>query len=211
MTRARKQFPREVALGMAHELGNMLGALQLRLQILRQNPACRKAQGRNLEAMARILEEANDLVQRVQALGMGTPLSRSTSGEAPLVNVKRTVAEAIQLAGDGLRLRARRAGVQLRIQQALGRLPDVPGAPEDIRRTLVGLLIGAGQSFPKGGTIRVVGRKAADAVILRIEAARGTQPVRGRGQASRPLELRLPRAAPKPGRSRSAASQHRGD
>jgi signal transduction histidine kinase len=197
MTRARKQFPGQVALGMAHEIGNFLGALSLRLQILQQNPACRKAQARNLDAMARILEQANDLVQRVQALGMETPLPRSTSGEPPLVNVQRTVAEAIQLAGDGLRLRARRAGAQLRIEQAPGRLPDVPGAAADIRRALVRLLIGAGQSFPNGGTIRVVGRKAADAVILRIQPGRGT--------------LRLPRAAPKPRRSRSAARQHRGD
>jgi signal transduction histidine kinase len=211
MTRPRKQFPGEVTLGMAHEIGNMLGALQLRLQILQQNPACRKAQGRNLDAMARILDEANDLVQRVQALGMATPLPRSTSGEPALVNVQRTVAEAIQLAGNGLRLRARRAGVQLRIEQALGRLPDVPGAPSDIRRLMVRLLIGAGKSFPKGGTMRVVGRKSDAAVILRIVPARGTQLARGRGQASLPLELRLPRAAPKPRRSRSAASQHRGD
>lgn len=209
MTRPRKQVPGEVALGMAHEIGNLMGALSLRLQILQQNPACRETQGRNLDAMSRILDEAQNLLQRVRALGKETPTSRSSPGEPPLVNVQRTVAEAIQLAGNGLRLRARRAGVQLRIEQALGRLPDVPGAPADIRRTLVRLLIGAGQSFPKGGTIRVVGRKAADAVILRIEAGRGTQPVRGR--ASRPPELRLPRAAPKPRRSRSGAGQHRGD
>jgi hypothetical protein len=208
MTRPRKQVPGEVALGLAHEIGNLLGALQLRLQIVQQNSVCRETQGRNLDAMSRILDEAQDLLQGVQALGTVTPPSRSAPGEPALVNVERTVAEAIQLAGSGLRLRARRSGVQLQIEQALGRLPDVPGTPADIRRTLVRLLIGAGRSFPNGGTIRVVGRRAADAVILRIEAARGTQAVRGR---ARPLELRLPRAAPKPRRSRSAARQHRGD
>ena len=209
MTRPRKQFPGEVALGMAHEIGNMLSALQLRLQLLQQSSVCRKTQGRNLDAMARILDEAHELLHRVQMLGTTTPPSRSAPGEPGLVNVERTVAEAIQLAGNGLRLRARRAGVQLQIEQALGRLPDVPGTPAAIRRTLVRLLIGAGKAFPNGGTIRLVGRRAADAVILRIEAARGTQLVRGR--ASRPLELRLPRAARRPRRSRSAASQHRGD
>jgi hypothetical protein len=194
---------------MAHEIGNLMSALQLRLQIVQQNSVSREAQGRNLDAMSRILDEAQSLLQRVQALSPGTPLSRSAPGEQPLVNVQRTVAEAIQLAGNGLRLRARRSGVQLQIEQALGRLPDVPGTPADIRRTLVRLLIGAGKAFPNGGTIRVVGRKAA-AVILRIEAARGTQLVRGRGQSSRPLELRLPRTAPKPRRSRSGSGQHRG-
>jgi hypothetical protein len=43
------------------------------------------------------------------------------------------VAEAIQLAGDGLRVQARRAGVELRIENAVGRLPPVRGVPEDIR------------------------------------------------------------------------------
>jgi hypothetical protein len=73
MTRGRKQVAGsvgEVALSTAHELGNVLGALQLRLQILDGDPACRRAQRKNLDAMKRILEEANTLVRRVQSLGV---------------------------------------------------------------------------------------------------------------------------------------------
>ena len=211
MTRPRTQFTGEVALGMAHEVGNLLAALELRLQILQQSAECRAAQGRNLDAMARILEEANDLLQRAQALALETPPAGAVPDGPGLVNVQRALAEAIQLAGSGLRLRARRAGVRLRIEQMLDGLPDVPGAPAAIRQTLVGLLIGAGRSLPEGGTIRVVGRRAAGAVVLRFEDGRGAR-LNGRsGRTGAPLELRLPYVARKRTRSRSAASQDGGD
>ncbi len=190
---------------MAHEIGNQLGALQLRLQLLKQDAACRQAQGRNLEAMENILNEANELVQRVHLLAMATLVSLPDGGEHSLVDLQQVVAEAIQLAGNGLRLQARRAGIELRIENAVGRLPPVRGVPEDIRRALVKLLLGARRAFPRGGTIRVVGRRAAEAVILRVEDARRARGTRQSGKRA-PLELRLPRAAAKPGRPRSAVA-----
>jgi signal transduction histidine kinase len=191
---------------MAHEMGNQLGALQLRLQMLKQDAACRETQGRNLEAMEEILNEANELVQRAHMLGMTTLVSPPEGGDHSLVDLQQVVAEAIQLAGDGLRLQARRAGIELRIENAVGRLPPVRGVPEDIRRTLVDLLLGARQAFPRGGTIRVVGRRAAEAVILRVEDSRRTRGTRQSGRAGAPLELRLPCADAKPGRPRSAVA-----
>jgi signal transduction histidine kinase len=195
-----------VILGIAHEIGNQLGALQLRLQMLKQDAACRQAQGRNLEAMESILNEASELVQRAHILGMTTLVSPPEGGDHSLVDLQQVVAEAIQLVGNGLRVQARRAGIELRIENAVGRLPPARGVPEDIRRALVNLLLGARQAFPRGGTIRVVGSRAAEAVILRIEDSRRKRGTRQSGQAGAPLELRLPCAATKPGRPRSAVA-----
>jgi signal transduction histidine kinase len=189
---------------MAHEIGNQLGALQLRLQLLKEDPSCRQAQGRNLEAMEKILNEANELVQRVQVLGMATLVSLADGAEHSLVDLEQMVAQAIQLAGNGLRLKSRRAGIELRIENAVGRLPPVRGVPEDIRRALVNLLLVARQAFPRGGTIRLVGRRAADMIVLRVEDPRRMRGARQSGRAGAALELRLPCAAPKPARPRSA-------
>jgi signal transduction histidine kinase len=194
----------DAALGMAHELGNLLGALQLRMQILDQNPACRQVQGKNLDAMGRILSEASALVQQVQALGMSSSDVVSKDDGSQAVDLHQTVTEAIRLAGNGMRLQARKAGVDLRIEQALGRLPRVHGVPAEIRRTLVDLLIDARDALPRGGTIRVVGKRTANAVTLRIEDQRGKLAARTPTPTRARRELRLPVSRGRTGaRSRS--------
>src|SRR5262245_35262667 len=53
--------PRE----LRHDLGNALGALRLRVQLLLADPACRAAQSRNLEAIERILNRSIDLFAKL--------------------------------------------------------------------------------------------------------------------------------------------------
>jgi signal transduction histidine kinase len=206
MTRTRKRpssngrppkppaIPGEVTLGMAHEIGNLLGALQLRLQVIAQDPVCHQAQGLNFTSIDRILEEANEWVQRVQALALPAPRTLS-NGAQGLVDLNQAVAEAIKLAGSGMRLQARRAGFVLRVVQAPGRLPVVRGVPADIRRELVDLLLRAGKAFPRGGTMRVAARRTGNAVIVRVENPGGQL-----------AQVRLGIAPARTGRSRSATA-----
>jgi hypothetical protein len=46
---------------LRHDLGNALGALRLRVQLVLTDPACRAAQAKNLEAIERILNRSMDL------------------------------------------------------------------------------------------------------------------------------------------------------
>jgi hypothetical protein len=52
---------------LAHDLANSLGALRLRLDLVTRDPACLSAQGPNLEAMTRILDDARSLATRLEA------------------------------------------------------------------------------------------------------------------------------------------------
>jgi hypothetical protein len=50
-----------VAREVRHDLGNTLGALRLRVQLLLADATCRAAQAKNLEAIERILKRSIDL------------------------------------------------------------------------------------------------------------------------------------------------------
>lgn len=55
----------------AHELCNVVGALQLRFGVLRSDPTCRWAQQENIEAMGGLLTQAMKLARTIEA---GAPL-----------------------------------------------------------------------------------------------------------------------------------------
>ncbi len=65
-SRARIRSTPSPAARTAHDLGNALGALRLRLDIVANDSTCVWAQGGNLQAMTRILAEAQALVHRLQ-------------------------------------------------------------------------------------------------------------------------------------------------
>jgi hypothetical protein len=50
-----------------HDLNNLLGALRLRVDMLTKDSTCMWAQGANLEALSRILDDALVLAARLEA------------------------------------------------------------------------------------------------------------------------------------------------
>jgi hypothetical protein len=68
----------ELAREVAHHLSSIIGALSLRVAVLSSDPACRKAQGSNIDALLRLLEEGRALVSSLQEMGHGrAPVRRS--------------------------------------------------------------------------------------------------------------------------------------
>lgn len=63
---------------LRHDLGNALGALRLRLQLVMADPKCQAAQGKNLEAVDRILLRCVDLFSALRAQS-AKPAARSES------------------------------------------------------------------------------------------------------------------------------------
>jgi hypothetical protein len=62
-----------------HELNNLFGALRLRLDILTRDATCVWAQGDNLEAASRILDDAMVLATRLEAKRAALKLRRRSS------------------------------------------------------------------------------------------------------------------------------------
>ena len=74
MSTARDDRTRE----LRHDLGNALGALRLRVQIVNADPTCRAAQGKNLDAIERIVKRSMELFAQLatQPAGPRAPRSR---------------------------------------------------------------------------------------------------------------------------------------
>jgi signal transduction histidine kinase len=155
----------DVALGVAHDLANMLGAMQIRIELLQQQPELLAA-GDELAALARATREAAALVAGMQKLYAGA------AARPAAVDLGRCLADAVAVASSGLRLEARLRGSQLRIEQRLPPLPRVRGRAPQLHRMFVDLLVNARDAVPAGGRIVIDGGVQAGQVLVRVRAGR---------------------------------------
>ncbi len=67
-TGQHRRSPRAAPAGqqLAHDLANALAAVRLRLDLVTRDPGCMAAQAANLEAMARILDDARGLAGQLE-------------------------------------------------------------------------------------------------------------------------------------------------
>jgi signal transduction histidine kinase len=135
-----------LAAGVAHEVGNPLGAVGTYLEVLRRRGADQEV----TEGMARELERLDRIVRSL--------LDYARPQEDPLVPVKpaRIVRGAFEL------LRAQGAFRQVRAEIDEGtHVPEVLGRAHVLEQTLVNLLLNAVDATPSGGTIIIGARRWA--------------------------------------------------
>jgi signal transduction histidine kinase len=153
----------ELAVGIGHDVNNILGSLALRLEPLARDPACMQTHGRNVDAMKRIVQEGMQLVRKLNAM------AREEQGAIESIDLRESITSAVEIAQSGLRLRAAETGIDIRIQVRLPRLPRVAGVTDDLRHVFVNLLINARDAMPRGGTITITARKVRQRVVVTVE------------------------------------------
>lgn len=153
----------ELAIGIGHDVNNILAALSLRLEPLLRDEEYRDRYGSNLQALKRIVAEGKQLVGKLRRIGHG---EEST---ITCVDLRETVDAAIEIAQSGLRLRGLETGVQIRFQSHLPELPKVAGFADELRHVFVNLFINARDAMPNGGTISVSGRVELGGIIVTVE------------------------------------------
>jgi signal transduction histidine kinase len=154
----------ELAMGIAHDIHNTLGAITLRVSILKRDPSAMAAQGRNIEALERIVAEGNALVNKFQGLGRA-----DLSVQASAIDLREVIASAVEIAQSGLRMRARETGVHIHMDTDLPPLPAVIGTSEELRQLFVNLLINARDAMRAGGRVLIRGEMAGDMVRVSVE------------------------------------------
>src|SRR5262249_20099421 len=126
------------------------------------------SQGRNIDALERIVGEGNALVAKLQSLGR-----QDLSGDNGRVDLPDVIASAIEIAQSGLKMRAAETGVHIHMEMRIPALPSIGGSPEELRQLFVNLLINARDAMPKGGRVVINGEHGGgprgEAVTIRVE------------------------------------------
>jgi signal transduction histidine kinase len=154
----------EVAIGVAHDVNNILSALMLRVAVLGQDRTCQAAQGHNIEALARILADGSALVRKLQAF------ARPGSCDVDDVDLTRIVGDAVEIATSGLQLRVPSVAAHVSIDVRLPEtLPLVRATAQDLRHVFVNLLINARDAMPEGGRVCISAETSSQHVVVRVE------------------------------------------
>jgi signal transduction histidine kinase/ActR/RegA family two-component response regulator len=153
----------ELASGVAHDLNNTLHAMNLRLSLIEQSEVCRTAQGTNIAALSRAINDGALVVGRLQDFAR-----QQTEPSLDSVDVPAVVTEALEMVRTTIEGETSLGGSPVRIRTHLPRLPAVTAFASDLRHVVVNLLLNARDAMPQGGTIELVGEEKRDRVILEV-------------------------------------------
>lgn len=142
----------------AHDIGNVLAALKLRMTMLMRDEQCRLAQSHNLEAMQRIIDHGSAIT---------TSLVRRSARRAdrPRTNLADAISDAIEIAAntmDGM-------GSPVRFVTDLPPLPLVVGGRDYVTRVFANLFVNARDAMPGGGAVTITAHVAGDVVVVAVE------------------------------------------
>jgi len=153
----------ELASGVAHDLNNTLHAMNLRLSLIEQSEVCRTAQGSNIAALSRAINDGALVVGRLQDFAR-----QQAEPSLDSVDVPAVVTEAIEMVRTTIEGESSLDGTPVRIRTRLPRLPDVSALAPELRHVIVNLLLNARDAMPTGGTIELVGEEKRDRVVLEV-------------------------------------------
>ncbi|MHA7627748.1 sensor histidine kinase [Corallococcus sp. M7] len=155
----------ELAAGIAHDLRSTLDAMRLRLELLQRDVAPTGQGQQHLEALARVVSDAEARVDRLQ------DFSRSKPGTVlERVQLMNVVRDAVEIVRGGIEHQARQGGHALRLDVELPNgLPQVCGSAMELRYVIINLIINARDAMPRGGVIRVRAFRFGRTVRLTVE------------------------------------------
>ena len=155
--RERLRVLGELAVSIAHDLGNTLRGTSYQLAMMDDQalPAGKRAEA--LRGVASRIETASAVVSRVH------DFARTGSLKTPAVQLQRIVSEAVALVDTQLR-----EGEPVKVRLSLPELPHVRGSPAELSLLFVNLLRNARQAMPEGGIVSIGARRKGDYVAVTV-------------------------------------------
>ncbi|MCP3100913.1 ATP-binding protein [Myxococcus sp. K15C18031901] len=154
----------EQASGIAHDLGSLLVAMKLRLELLQANTSCECAPTSHVDTLLRIVEDATTRLTRLRDYARRRP-----EAAVEPVQLADVVRDAVEIARGELETRALREGLSLRLDVAVPRLPLVESSAADLRCVFLNLLRNARDAMPRGGTLRIRGHARNGFAVVTVE------------------------------------------
>lgn len=155
----RQRALAEMAMGVSHNLNNMLAAILVPAQFLQKNNPDAQVR-RDADEIVTAGRRAADLVRRLYR-----SVQPRENEVLEAVRLDRVAAEAL----DATRDRRRQRGVPIRIETDLKAVPPVQGVALEMHNIAVNLILNAVDALPEGGTITLRTAATAQGALLAVE------------------------------------------
>jgi signal transduction histidine kinase len=160
--RERLRVLGELAVSIAHDLGNTLRGTSFQLAML-EDPALPPAKrAEALRGIGERIEIASSVISRLH------DFAHTGSLKTAAIQLQRIVSQAVAIVETELR-----EGEQVEVRVSIPALPQVRGSPSELSLLFVNLLRNARQAMPEGGIISIAARRRGDSVIVTL-ADQGT-------------------------------------
>lgn len=150
--RHRMEALGRMTMGVAHDLNNLLsgliGHIELLKQQLTENDQA-KSVSPSIETIERTAEDGAALIEKLQRY-----IRQDTQKHFEPVSLSSLIDECITLTQPYWHNEPRRQGIEIEVQTELADVPDIMGAPSELREVFVNLILNAVQAMPEGGQLR---------------------------------------------------------
>ena len=160
--RHRMEALGRMTMGVAHDLNNLLSGLIGHIELLKGKAAqsTETAQGTgnahnisesigpSIRTIEKTAEDGAALIEKLQRY-----IREDTQKHFERVDLSSLVEDCITITQPYWYNEPRRQGIEIEVERSLGELPDIMGAPSELREVFVNLILNAVQAMPDGGTI----------------------------------------------------------
>ena len=157
----------QLASGVAHDVNNLLAAVLGRSELARLEVERGQIDpARLLEALSQIEEAAEDgarTVRRIQEFARSR-----THGEPAVVDLAKLARDTVELTRPGWRDAAQAGGRSIAVEVELEPNLLVAAQPLELREVLTNLILNAVDAMPRGGRLRVAGRRTGEMVKVEV-------------------------------------------
>jgi signal transduction histidine kinase len=151
-----------LAMGIVHDLNNVIGSLAMRFDVLQRDPVVRAVQERNLQLMSHIIRSCTARIRTLHSV------ARTPDPACATFDVRDVVLSAVEILESGF-LHGSENREVVRIQVDLPTMPAVLGAADELRHVIINLLVNARDAMPKGGTVTISGTFDGAAVRVFVD------------------------------------------
>lgn len=150
--RHRMEALGRMTMGVAHDLNNLLSGLIGHIELLKEKADRGDASASGVHSSIRTIEKTAEdgaaLIEKLQRY-----IREDTQKHFERVNLISLIEDCITITQPYWYNEPRRQGIEIDVERSLEEVPDVMGAPSELREVLVNLILNAVQAMPDGGTI----------------------------------------------------------
>jgi signal transduction histidine kinase len=150
--RHRMEALGRMTMGVAHDLNNLLSGLIGHIELLKQKAQRGDETSEAIQPSIRTIETTAEdgaaLIEKLQRY-----IREDTQKHFERVDLPALIEDCITITQPYWYNEPRRQGIEIEVERALGEVPEIMGAPSELREVFVNLILNAVQAMPEGGTL----------------------------------------------------------